>query len=81
MGATVRTRTGVRPLFVSPGHRIGLRAAVGFVLTCSRFRVPDPIREAEQLVSRLRAQVVVPGSGTAATSAAGPTRWRPSHPR
>lgn len=55
VGAVLRTRSGVRPLFVSPGHRIGVREAVRWVLACSRFRVPEPIRLAEQLVNRLRA--------------------------
>jgi deoxyribonuclease V len=54
VGAVVRTRAGVKPLFVSPGHRIGVRAAVRWALACSRFRVPEPIRLAEQLANRLR---------------------------
>lgn len=53
VGAAVRTRAGVKPLFVSPGHRIGVRAAVRWVLACSRFRVPEPIRLAEQLANRV----------------------------
>jgi deoxyribonuclease V len=55
VGAAVRTRARVTPLFVSPGHRIGVRAAVRWVLACSRFRVPEPIRHAEQVANRLRA--------------------------
>lgn len=54
VGAVLRTRSGVKPVFVSPGHRIGVRQAVRWVLACSRFRVPEPIRLAEQLVNRLR---------------------------
>ncbi len=54
VGAAVRTRTGAKPLFVSPGHRIGVRTAIRWVLACSRFRVPEPIRQAEQVVNRLR---------------------------
>ncbi|MBI2467148.1 MAG: endonuclease V, partial [Candidatus Rokubacteria bacterium] len=54
VGAAVRTRAGVRPLFVSPGHRIGLAAAIRWALACSRYRVPEPIRLAEQLVNRLK---------------------------
>jgi deoxyribonuclease V len=54
VGAAVRTRVGVAPLFVSPGHRIGLAASVRRVLACSRYRVPEPIRLAEQLANRLR---------------------------
>ncbi len=54
VGAAVRTRAGVTPLFVSPGHRIGVAASVRWVLACSRYRVPEPIRLAEQVVNRLR---------------------------
>ncbi len=54
VGAAVRTRAGVRPLFVSPGHRIGLAGAIRWALACSRYRVPEPIRLAEQLVNRLK---------------------------
>jgi deoxyinosine 3'endonuclease (endonuclease V) len=45
----------VKPLFVSPGHRIGVHAAVRWVLACSRVRVPEPIRHAEQIATRFRA--------------------------
>jgi deoxyribonuclease V len=51
VGAVVRTRDNVRPLYVSIGHRISLAAAIRWVLACSRFRVPEPIRRAEQLVN------------------------------
>lgn len=50
IGAVVRTRSGVRPLFVSPGHRIDVEAAVRFTLRCSpRCRLPEPIRWAHRL--------------------------------
>lgn len=45
VGAAVRTRTGVSPVYVSVGHRVSLKAAVGFALTCcGRYRVPEPTR-------------------------------------
>jgi deoxyribonuclease V len=55
LGAAVRTRAGVRPVFVSPGHRVGLEAAIEWVVATARFRVPEPIREAERVVNRMRA--------------------------
>ncbi|HYQ48455.1 MAG TPA: deoxyribonuclease V [Thermodesulfovibrionales bacterium] len=56
IGAVVRTRYGVRPLFVSPGHRIDLRTSINIVLqTVSSYRLPEPIRRADHL-SRLAAQ-------------------------
>lgn len=55
VGAVLRTRAGVKPLWVSPGHRIGIRQAVRWTLACCRTRVPEPIRLAEQIVNRLKA--------------------------
>jgi deoxyribonuclease V len=49
VGLCLRTRDGVRPVFVSPGHRIDLDTARRVVLTCSRFRLPEPLREAHRL--------------------------------
>ena len=47
VGAAVRTRTGVKPLYVSPGQGIGLEDAVKAVLLClGRFRIPEPLRQA-----------------------------------
>lgn len=54
VGAVVRTRDGVKPLWISPGHRIGIRQAVLWTLSCCRSRVPEPIRLAEQVVNRLK---------------------------
>jgi deoxyribonuclease V len=46
VGLCLRTRTGVSPVFVSPGHRTDLELARKVVIDCSRFRVPEPLREA-----------------------------------
>lgn len=52
IGSVVRSRTGVKPLYVSPGHRVDHQAAVGWVLACtSKYRLPDPIRTADRLAS------------------------------
>jgi deoxyribonuclease V len=48
-GAVLRTRTGIRPLYVSIGHKIDLPAAVHWVLACCRgYRLPEPTRLAHQ---------------------------------
>lgn len=52
IGSVLRTRTGVRPVFVSPGHRVSLDTAVDLVLAAtSRYRLPEPIRQADRLAS------------------------------
>ena len=55
VGTVLRTRDRVRPVFVSIGHRMDLEFAVGLVLACAiGFRLPEPIRRADQLVSETR---------------------------
>lgn len=52
IGMVLRTRAGVRPVYVSSGHRVSLDSAVAFVLACTgRFRLPEPIRQAHRLAS------------------------------
>lgn len=52
IGAVLRTRRGVRPLFVSIGHRVSLNTAVGYVLACCpRYRLPETTRMADRLAS------------------------------
>ncbi len=55
LGAVLRTRHGVRPVFVSTGHRVSLKTAVELVLDLApRYRLPEPIRLADRL-SRIHA--------------------------
>ncbi|KAA0221350.1 MAG: deoxyribonuclease V [Phycisphaerae bacterium] len=55
VGAALRTRDGVKPVYVSVGHRISLEEAVRVVLTCrSGFRLPAPTRLADALVNRVK---------------------------
>ncbi len=52
IGAVLRTRAGVRPVYVSIGHRLGLETAIEYVLRCApRYRLPEPIRRADALAS------------------------------
>jgi len=45
IGTALRTRLGVKPVYVSVGHRIGLESAVHWVLACCRgYRLPEPLR-------------------------------------
>ena len=54
IGAVVRTRRNVKPLFVSIGHRINLQNSIRIVLKCCRrYRLPESIRRAHQIASDL----------------------------
>jgi deoxyribonuclease V len=52
IGAVVRTRRGVKPVFVSIGHRVDLPASIEYVLTCCRgYRLPEPTRWAHRVAA------------------------------
>ena len=55
IGAVLRTRRGVKPVYVSPGHLIDMEDSVRWVLeTTSRFRLPEVIRAAHKRVNEER---------------------------
>lgn len=55
VGSVVRTRDGVRPIFVSPGHGIDIPGSVEIVLRCSSgYRVPRPTRDADLYVGEIK---------------------------
>lgn len=50
VGAVLRTRDNVKPVFVSPGHRIDIDSSVEIIIHClSSFRIPQPIRRADHI--------------------------------
>ena len=52
IGAVLRTRPGVKPLYISPGHRISLETAIRYVMACCpRYRLPETTRQAHRLAS------------------------------
>ena len=52
IGAVLRTRCGVKPLYISPGHRISLDTAIRMVMACcTRYRLPETTRYAHRLAS------------------------------
>jgi deoxyribonuclease V len=58
IGAVLRTRTNVKPLFVSVGHQCTLGDAVEITLRCcTRYRLPEPTRLAHQKVTALKAKI------------------------
>lgn len=50
IGAVVRTRSGIKPVFVSVGHRVTLDQAIEVTLACSpKYKIPEPTRWAHRL--------------------------------
>ncbi len=59
VGAVLRTRAGVKPVYVSVGHKIDLAQTARWVLECCRgYRLPEPIRLAHQAAGRALAPPV-----------------------
>jgi deoxyribonuclease V len=55
IGLVLRTRAGVKPVYVSVGHRVSLETARAWVLRLApRWRLPEPVRAAHAEVNRLR---------------------------
>jgi deoxyribonuclease V len=53
IGAVLRTRDGVKPVYVSIGHRMDLSDSIQITLQCCRrYRLPEPIRRADQLARK-----------------------------
>jgi deoxyribonuclease V len=56
IGAVLRTRAGVKPMYISQGHRISLETALRLTLSvCDGPRIPRPTRDADRYVSELKA--------------------------
>jgi len=54
VGAVLRTRRGVKPVFVSPGHMMDILSSVKVVMGCATgYRIPEPLRRADLLSKRL----------------------------
>lgn len=50
IGAVVRTRTGIKPVYVSPGHKISLETSIKVVLKCvTKYKLPETTRYAHAL--------------------------------
>jgi deoxyribonuclease V len=59
VGAVVRTRTSVKPLFVSPGHLVNIDSARKIIMhTVSQYRIPEPLRRADQISRKLKREKI-----------------------
>jgi|GEM_PF-550769 deoxyribonuclease V len=53
VGLCVRTRTGIKPVFVSPGHKMDIPTAGRIVLNLAKYRLPEPLRVAHQQAQKI----------------------------
>ncbi len=54
IGALLRTRTNVNPLYISSGHRVSLESAISITLACTtKYKLPETTRYAHHLASDL----------------------------
>jgi len=52
IGLVLRTRTNVKPIFVSIGHKVSLETAVAYTMACTpKYRLPETTRQAHRLAS------------------------------
>jgi deoxyribonuclease V len=80
IGSVLRTQDGVRPVYISIGDRMDLPTAERIVLQCtSRYRLPEPLRLADQLARRRRS-VDASAIARATCARAGAARTMPSKP-
>ena len=71
LGMVVRTRRGVKPLYVSVGHKLDPATAVQLTLDCAtQFRLPEPTRLADRLVARAKSDRIQDRPLSAAVSGA-----------
>lgn len=55
VGAVLRTQTGVKPVFVSPGHRIDLAGSIDIITrSTGKYRLPEPVRRADMLSRKIK---------------------------
>ncbi|RXZ80066.1 deoxyribonuclease V [Paenibacillaceae bacterium] len=60
IGAALRTQDNVKPIFVSIGHRISLPSACEWILQLApQYRLPETTRQADQLVRKLTAALLL----------------------
>lgn len=62
VGAVLRTRTNVNPLFISPGNLVDIGSCIRIISGClSGYRIPEPLRRADMLSRRLARGITISG--------------------
>ena len=59
VGAVLRTRDNVRPVFVSPGYKIDQENSIKVVLCCTNiYRIPEPLRRADFISKKIKREIL-----------------------
>lgn len=62
IGAVLRTRPNVKPVFVSPGHLLSISDSLHIIRQCmGKYRIPEPTRKAHELVNNFRKGILKAG--------------------
>jgi deoxyribonuclease V len=79
IGAALRTRSGVRPIYVSQGHRVSLATAIRLTMAvCDGTRIPKATREADRAVGEAKLASYPPSCrDQGCSSAHRKNRWSP----
>lgn len=68
MGYALRTKAGVKPVYISPGHKISVNDSLAIMKNCTqKYRIPEPTRLAHDKVNLLRTGRLTPGFHTVDT--------------
>lgn len=64
IGAVLRTRVNVKPLYISIGHRVSLATALDIVMSCvTKYRLPETTRAADGLASHAKIPIIQTHAG------------------
>ncbi len=62
LGYALRTKTGVKPVYISPGNLVSVRDSLNIMTQCiTKYRIPEPTRIAHEKVNLLRVGRLQPG--------------------
>lgn len=65
LGYALRTKKDVKPVFISPGHKVSVPSSLAIVKNCIRnHRIPEPTRQAHEYVNRFRTGSLTSGYHT-----------------
>jgi deoxyribonuclease V len=59
IGAMLRTRAGVKPIYVSQGHRVRLATSIRLTLAVTDgYRIPRPTRDADRFAGEIKRKIL-----------------------